>query len=201
MGVTDSKLHSSESVSADGITTVVDKAEEIDLHLEKLQRLEIAAPILKLVAVESSLKDLLLRRSLSQAHSGEHGSLDPATTATLLTLYHEWQRATAEKINKNQEDLGNKIDIVEALAMKLLQRFKFSLCIMKACATDLEDVHALKVEVGDMKGKLREVLENYSTLHKRINAEGPDFLKAVVRPFSMNDMNKRDHMLQKASSC
>lgn len=169
------------------ITTVAKRTEEVDLLLEKLKGLEVVRPLLKSPPAEVGLKDLLLRH----AHGSEHGSLDPTTTAALLTLYQEWQRVTSEKINKNQEDLRNKIDMVEALAVKLLQRFNSSLRMMKASATDLEDVHAIKVEVGEMKGRLREVVENYNVLEKRINADGPDFLKVAAKPLAISNFPRK----------
>eukprot|EP00250_Pteridium_aquilinum_P008737 c18171_g1_i4 orf=136-684(+) len=182
MGITDSKLSSLPQMpSAEGITTVANRTLEVDPLLEKLKALEIATPLLKSPPAEVGLKDLLLRH----AHGSEHGSLDPTTTASLLTLYQEWQRVTAEKLNKNQEDLKNKIDVVEALVIKLLQRFNSSLRRMKASAADLEDVHSIKVEVKEMKGRLKEVLGHYNDLVKSINAEGPDFLRADAKPLAM----------------
>eukprot|EP00250_Pteridium_aquilinum_P008735 c18171_g1_i1 orf=582-752(+) len=56
---------------------------------------------------------------------------------------------------------------------------------MKASAADLEDVHSIKVEVKEMKGRLKEVLGHYNDLVKSINAEGPDFLRADAKPLAM----------------
>ncbi|MCO5609045.1 hypothetical protein L7F22_063266, partial [Adiantum nelumboides] len=72
------------------------------------------------------------------------------------------------------EDLSNKIEVVEALAVKLLQRFNSSLCLMKASATDLEDVHSIKMEFKEMKGRFKDVLGHYNALVKSINEDGPD---------------------------
>eukprot|EP00249_Psilotum_nudum_P005135 c18611_g1_i1 orf=226-840(+) len=188
MGTTDSKSSTPEQETVDGITTVIGRTEETDPYVERLNKLVIATPILKSLPVESSLKDLLLRRSLSQRHAGEHGALDPTTTTQLLTLYQEWQRVTSQKIMENQEHLVNKIDAVEALAIKLLQQLNYSLSVMKTSAMHLENVNLLKVEVGEMKGKLMEVLENYDSLCKRVGAEEPDFVNLTVRSFSTNDM-------------
>ncbi|KAH7441023.1 hypothetical protein KP509_03G021800 [Ceratopteris richardii] len=147
-----------------------------------------AEPLLKSPPSEVGLKDLLLRH----VHNSEHGALDPTTTASLLTLYQEWQRVTSEKINKNQEDLSNKIEVVEALAMKLLQRFNSSLQLMKTSAADLEDVHTIKEEVKEMKRKFDNMLLQYDSLVKIMNAEGPDFLRADIKPFpSMESINKQ----------
>lgn len=184
MGITDSKLPSHlESPSAEGITTVTQRTVEVDPLLEKLKALEIAGPLLKSPPSEVGLKDLLLRHS----RCSEYGSLDPTTTASLLTLFQEWQRVTSEKISKNQDDLKNKIDVVEALMVKLLQRFNSSLRTMKASATDLEDVHPIKMEVKEMKGRLKEVLEHYNSLVNHINAEGPDFLRPDAKLSEMSE--------------
>ncbi|KAI5054735.1 hypothetical protein GOP47_0029880 [Adiantum capillus-veneris] len=188
MGVTESKLAShgqqqQPSPSSDGITTVANRTLETDPLLEKLKALEIATPLLKSPPSEVGLKDLLLRH----VHSSEHGALDPTTTASLLTLYHEWQRVTSEKVNKNQEDLSNKIEVVEALAIKLLQRFNSSLRLMKATAMDLEDVHSIKVEVKEMKDRLKDVLVHYNALVTSINEEGPDFLRTDAKPLLVGD--------------
>ncbi|MCO5609890.1 hypothetical protein L7F22_064124 [Adiantum nelumboides] len=185
MGVTESKLAShgqqqrqQPSPSSDGITTVANRTLEADPLLEKLRALEIATPLLKSPPSEVGLKDMLLRH----VQSSEYGTLDPTTTASLLTLYHEWQRVTSQKVNKNQEDLSNKIEIVEALAVKLLQRFNSSLRLMKASATDLEDVHSIKMEFKEMKDRFKDVLGHYNSLVKNINEDGPDFLRNDAKP-------------------
>ncbi|KAH7441022.1 hypothetical protein KP509_03G021800 [Ceratopteris richardii] len=190
MGAADSKFLSDTNAtpSSDGITTIANRILQADPLLEKLKTLEIAEPLLKSPPSEVGLKDLLLRH----VHNSEHGALDPTTTASLLTLYQEWQRVTSEKINKNQEDLSNKIEVVEALAMKLLQRFNSSLQLMKTSAADLEDVHTIKEEVKEMKRKFDNMLLQYDSLVKIMNAEGPDFLRADIKPFpSMESINKQ----------
>lgn len=182
MGAGDSKLDSDPQVpAAEGITTVTQKTQELNPLLEKLKALEVALPLLNLRPSDTGLKDLLLRH----AHDSEHGSLDPTTTASLLTLFQEWQRVASEKIHKNQDDLKNKIDVVEALAVKLLQRFNSSLQVMKASATKLEDVHSIKTELKEMNSRLQEALEQYNTLVKSIKAEGPDFLRSDAKPLVM----------------
>lgn len=46
-------------------------------------------------------------------------------------------------------------------------------------------VHALQVELGELKGRLTEVISNCDALCKRIAAEGPDSLQASVKPLAV----------------
>lgn len=46
-------------------------------------------------------------------------------------------------------------------------------------------VHALQVEMGELKGRLTEVISNCDALCKRIAAEGPDSLKASIKPLAI----------------
>lgn len=183
MGAADSKLGSPE-----GLTDVIEtinagrSAEELDPCLERLQNLSVAGPILKPPVGESSLTDVLLQRNLSQSGHDDYGTLDATTTAGLLSLYQEWQRLTAAKVSKNQEEIGFKIDAVEAVAMKLLQRLNYSASVMKTSAVHLEEVQYLKVEVREMKRALNIVLEKYEAVCKRVEQQGPDFLRSATRP-------------------
>lgn len=45
-------------------------------------------------------------------------------------------------------------------------------------------VHALQVEIGELKGRLTEVISNCDALCKRIAAEGPESLRASIKPFA-----------------
>lgn len=47
-------------------------------------------------------------------------------------------------------------------------------------------VHALQVEIGELKGRLTEVISNCDALCKRIASEGPESLRSSVTPFSAN---------------
>jgi len=182
MGTSDSKLNISRS-PADEITTVKGRTEETDPILEKLKSLKIVSPILKSPPTESTLTDILVRKPSSASDSG---SLDPESVFELFSLYREWQEDIAKRINKTQGELEHKIEIVDALAVKLLQRFNDSVSVMKSSATHLENVYPLQVEVGELKGKLKEVLANCDALCKRINADGPDVLQGSVMPLSAN---------------
>ncbi|KAH9317024.1 hypothetical protein KI387_018793 [Taxus chinensis] len=184
MGAADSKLNVSQK-PGDEITTVKDRIEGVDPSLEKLKALKIALPILKSPPTESTLTDILVRKSSSTSDSG---TLNPKLAFELFSLYREWQETTAKTINEGQDELENKIDIADALATKLLQRFNHSVSVMKTSATHFEDVYPLQVEVGELKGKLKEVLADYNALCKRINAEGPDVLKASAMPFSSSEL-------------
>lgn len=186
MGAADSKFNISQR-ARDEITTVKDRVEEVDPSLEKLKALKIAPPILKSPPTESTLTDILIRKSSS---TSESGSFSPKIANELFSLYREWQEMTAKRISEGQEELENKIEIADALATKLLQRFNYSVSVMKTSATCFEDVYPLQVEVGELKGKLKEVLANYDSLCRRISAEGPDVLKASVIPFSSSELQQ-----------
>jgi hypothetical protein len=45
-------------------------------------------------------------------------------------------------------------------------------------------VHPLQIEVGELKGRLTEVISNCDALCKRIAAEGPESLRSSVQPFT-----------------
>jgi len=152
--------------------------------LEKLKSLKIVSPILKSPPTESTLTDILVRKPSSTSDSG---APDPNTVFELFSLYREWQEDIAKRINQTQGELEHKIEIVDALAVKLLQRFNDSVTVMKSSATHFENVYPLQVEVGELKGKLKEVLANCDALCKRINVDGPDALRGSVMPFSAND--------------
>lgn len=50
-------------------------------------------------------------------------------------------------------------------------------------------VHALQVELGELKGRLTEVISNCDALCKRIASDGPESLRLSVEPFSVTDVN------------
>lgn len=45
-------------------------------------------------------------------------------------------------------------------------------------------VHSLQVELGELKGRLTEVISNCDALCTRIAKEGPDSLRSSVRPLA-----------------
>lgn len=49
----------------------------------------------------------------------------------------------------------------------------------------MHSVHALQVEIGELKGRLTEVLSNCDALCKRIASEGPESLRSSVKPFAI----------------
>ncbi|XP_031478399.1 uncharacterized protein LOC116249306 [Nymphaea colorata] len=179
MGTSDSKFLRSQAV--DEITTVSERVEAIDPLLERLRSLKITTPILKTPPTESSLTDILVRKPSS---SSNPGALDPKALLELFTVYYNWQEDKAKKISEKQEELESKIEIADALAIKLLQRFNYSLSAMRTTAQHLSNVHQLQVEVGELKGRLTEVLSNCDALCKRINVEGPESLRSTLKPFS-----------------
>lgn len=48
---------------------------------------------------------------------------------------------------------------------------------------------SLQVEVGELKGRLTEVMSNCDALCRRIAADGPPQLRSSVRPFASDDCN------------
>ncbi|KAG0504996.1 hypothetical protein M758_N003500 [Ceratodon purpureus] len=180
MGAADSKL-----VSSEGLVDVIEtiraggSSEELDPCIERLQNLHVAL----LVEPKKRKPDASHARSINNV-AWPTGTIDATTTAELLSLYQEWQRLTAAEVSKNQKEIGFKIDAVEAVAMKLLQRLNYSASVMKTSAVHLQDVQYLKVEVREMKGALNIVLEKYESLCKRVELQGPDFLRGPTGPSS-----------------
>ncbi|BBN12695.1 hypothetical protein MPTK1_5g22150 [Marchantia polymorpha subsp. ruderalis] len=142
-------------------------------------------PILKTPTGDSSLTDILLRRTPSQSTSE---ALDPTTTAKLFAVYQEWQRVTAANIAKNQEELGHKIIGVEELSLKLLQRLMYAGRVMESSAAHLKSVHALQVEVTDMKRTLTETISNYEKLCQKVETMG--LHKRNIKPMSISSQSQ-----------
>lgn len=58
-------------------------------------------------------------------------------------------------------------------------------------------VHALQVEIGELKGRLTEVISNCNALCRRIEVEGPESLRSSLKPFSVTTV---DPEIQSSSS-
>ncbi|KAI6674438.1 hypothetical protein NL676_002344 [Syzygium grande] len=179
MGTSESTLSGSQR-PADEITTVSERREGVDPVLEKLKSLKITPPILTSLLSESSLTDILVRKPPS---SSAPGTVNPKVLLELFSMYRDWQEEKVQKIGKKQEEIENKIELVDALAVKLLQRFNHSVSAMKTTSQHLSEVHALQVELGELKGRLTEVISNCDALCKRIELEGPESLRSSVTPF------------------
>ncbi|CDY19620.1 BnaA05g20280D [Brassica napus] len=110
---------------------------------------------------------------------------NPQILVELFSIYREWQDSKAQDITNRQEDIENKIEVADALASKLLQRFNHSVSAMRTTSHHLSQVNGLQVELGELKGRLTEVINNCDTLCKRINAEGPQSLRSTVTPFTL----------------
>lgn len=184
MGASESTLSSPQSQRPiDDITTVSSKSEPVDPILENIKSLKITTPILTSPPpTESSLTDILVRRSSTSSASG---TVNPKVLLELFSMYRDWQEEKAKQISKRQEEIENKIEVADALATKLLQRFGYSASAMKTSSQHLSEVHALQVEMGELKGRLTEVISNCDALCKRIAAEGPDSLKASIKPLAI----------------
>lgn len=50
-------------------------------------------------------------------------------------------------------------------------------------------VHSLQVELGELKGRLTEVISNCDALCKRITTEGPESLRSSVKPFTASSVD------------
>lgn len=180
MGASESVLSSSQG-PIDEITTVSEHVEGVNPILERLKSLTIASPILKSPPAESSLTDILVRKSSSNSNKG---CVDPKVLLELFSVYRQWQEEKAQKICKRQEEIENKIEVADALAVKLLQRFNYSVSAMKTTSQHLSEVNGLQVELGVLKGRLTEVISNCDALCKRIAAEGPESLRSSIKPFT-----------------
>lgn len=51
--------------------------------------------------------------------------------------------------------------------------------------TILQSVEELQVQLGELKGRLTEVMSNCDAICKRIAAEGPEQLQSSVKPFAV----------------
>ncbi|KAF8406528.1 hypothetical protein HHK36_008616 [Tetracentron sinense] len=180
MGLSESTLSTSKN-PVDEITTVSERVEGVDPLLERLKSLKITSPILTSPPAENSLTDILVRK---QPASSVPGSLNPNVLLELFSMYRDWQEGKAKKISKKQEEIENKIEVVDALAVKLRQRFNYSVSAMRTTAHHLSEVHALQVEIGVLKGRMTEVISNCDALCKRISAEGPESLRSSVKSFA-----------------
>ncbi|KAK7840261.1 uncharacterized protein LOC111996680 [Quercus suber] len=181
MGTSESTLSSSQG-PVDEITTVSDRSEVADPILERLKTLKLTTPILTSPPAESSLTDILVRKPSS---SSAPATVNPKVLVELFSMYRDWQEQKTQMISKKQEEIENKIDVADALAVKLLQRFNFSVSAMKTASQHLSEVHALQVDIGELKGRLTEVISNCDALCKRIASEGPESLRSSVKPFTI----------------
>ncbi|KAL7142089.1 hypothetical protein ABFS83_08G099600 [Erythranthe nasuta] len=180
MGASESSLASSGNPE-DGITTVSERTHGVDPILQKLQSLQITKPILTSAPAESSLTDILVRKPFSSSTSG---SVNPNVLLELFSTYRNWQEENVQTISKRQEEIENKIEVADALAVKLLKRFNYSVSAIKMTSNHLSEVHGLQVELGELKGRLTEVISNCDALCKRIANEGPESLQSSVEPLT-----------------
>ncbi|KAK1423573.1 hypothetical protein QVD17_18877 [Tagetes erecta] len=125
------------------------------------------------------------------------GIVDPKVLLELFSMYQELQEKQARNINKRQEEIENKIELADALALKLLQRYNYSVSAMKTTSTHLSGVNQvtilqivvdLQVQLGELKGRLTEVTSNCDAICKRIAAEGPEQLRLSVIAVAAADL-------------
>ncbi|WOL16770.1 hypothetical protein Cni_G25558 [Canna indica] len=173
----------------DEITTVSERIEGVDPLLERVRALEIAKPLLNSPPpAESIFSDIPVRKpSSSNSSNPISGTLNPKVLLELFSMYREWQEQKAKKISKKQEEIEIKIETADALAIKLLQRFNYSVSAMRSTAHSLVEVNQLQVEVGELKGRLTEVISNCDALCKRIAAGGPESLRSSLKPLPVNN--------------
>ncbi|WZZ12683.1 hypothetical protein YC2023_105772 [Brassica napus] len=170
MGASDSTiLGAQEKGGGDVISTISQRSERVDPVLENLKSLAVSRPILK-------------------SAPPRENTVDPQILAELFSIYREWQDSKAQEITNRQEDIENKIEVADALASKLVQRFNHSVSAMRTTSHHFSQgaypiSSLVSVELGELKGRLTEVINNCDTLCKRINAEGPQSLRSTVTPF------------------
>lgn len=101
MGASESTLSSPQSQRPiDDITTVSYKSESVDPILENIKSLKITTPILTSPPpTESSLTDILVRRSSTSSASG---TVNPKVLLELFSMYRDWQEEKAKQISKRQ---------------------------------------------------------------------------------------------------
>ncbi|KAJ7944186.1 Sodium-dependent phosphate transporter 1 [Quillaja saponaria] len=183
MGASESTFSSSQVKRPDdGITTVSKPSEAADPVLERLKSLKITSPILTSPVAEDSLTDILVRKPLS---SSIPATANPKVLFELFSMYRDWLEDRALKISKAQEEIQNKIEVVDAFAVKLLQRFNYSVSAMKTTSQHLSAVHSLQVEIGELEGRLTEVIRNCDALCKRVATEGWESLWSSIKPFAV----------------
>ncbi|KAL5564350.1 hypothetical protein UlMin_027514 [Ulmus minor] len=179
MGASESTLSSSQRQS-DKITTISERSELADPILKKLKSLNISTLILTSPPAEGSLTDILVRKASS---SSAPGTVDLKVLLELFSMYHDYQEEKTQKISTNQ----NKIEVADALTIKLLQRLNYLVSAMKALHKIYQKcvVPTLQVEIGELKGRLTEVISNCDGLYRRIATEGPQSLWSSVKPFAV----------------
>ncbi|CAD5171497.1 uncharacterized protein LOC135612729 isoform X1 [Musa acuminata AAA Group] len=189
MGASESLLPVHHHQRIDEITTVSQRIEGVDPLVERVEALKIATPLLTSPPPsESSLSDILVRKpSSSSSSTSTSGTLNPNVLLELFSMYREWQEEKAKKISRKQEEIENKIETADALAVKLFQRFNYSVSAMRSTTQSLAEVQQLQVEVGELKGRLTEVISNCDMLCKRIAAEGPESLRSSLNPISTSN--------------
>nr|AFK49497.1 unknown [Lotus japonicus] len=182
MGASESTFSSAQT-AGDKITTVSERLEVSDPILERLKSLKMTPPILTSPPqTEGSLTDILVRKPSSSSASA---TVNPKVLLELFSMYRDFQGEKVHEISKRQEEIENRIEVADALAIKLLQRFNHSMSTMKTASQHLSGVHSLQVEIGELKGRLAEVISNCDALCKRIEAEGPESLRSSIKPFAL----------------
>ncbi|KAL5706553.1 hypothetical protein ACHQM5_024706 [Ranunculus cassubicifolius] len=189
MGASESTLsYAANSQPIDEITTVSERREGVDPLLQRFNTLKIATPILTSPSsnpTQGSLTDILLKKQRSSSSfPATQGTLDAKVILELFSMYRNWQEEKAKRIGQRQEEIENKIEVADALAVKLLQRFNHSASAMRTSSHHLSEVEALEVEVGELKGRLTEVISNCDAVCKRIASHGPESLRSSVKSFS-----------------
>ncbi|PNT26471.2 hypothetical protein POPTR_007G014000v4 [Populus trichocarpa] len=136
MGASESSLSSSQKMT-DEITTVTERSEALDPILEKLKSLKITRPILTSTPKEEgSLNDILVRKASS---SSALATVNPNVLLELISIYRDWQDGKVQQISMKQEEIENKIEVADALAIKLLQRLNYSVSAMKTSSQHLSE--------------------------------------------------------------
>uniref|UniRef100_K7K493 Uncharacterized protein n=1 Tax=Glycine max TaxID=3847 RepID=K7K493_SOYBN len=145
MGASESTLSSGKTPD-DKITTITERSEASDPILERLKYLKITPPILTSPPTEGTLTDILVRKPSSSSVS-----VNPKVILELFSIYHDWQEKKAQEISIRQEEIENKIEVADALAIKLLQRYNHSTSTMKTASQHLSG--------GNYQAQFKQYLE------------------------------------------
>ncbi|THG02062.1 hypothetical protein TEA_012645 [Camellia sinensis var. sinensis] len=168
--------------AVDEITTVSERFQGADPILERLRSLKIATPILTALPTETSLTDMLVRKpSSSSAASGDIFFLFENLNNSAHLI---WELKLNVKVF-DEPIIGILLPMDEIGTVNpkvLLELFSVHRDWQEAKAQKI--IHALKVELGELKGRLTEVISNCDALCRRINSEGPESLRSSVKPFS-----------------
>ncbi|GJM96466.1 hypothetical protein PR202_ga13305 [Eleusine coracana subsp. coracana] len=192
---------------ADEITTVSEGRRDdtdADPLLRRIQSLTIAPPLLSGQSeseAESSLTDILVRKP-SDSSSAASGNLNPNVLAELFSMYREWQEENAKKISQKQEEIENKIETADALAVKLLKRYNYSVSSMRSTSHNLAKESLQKDQkVFDHQFSLSRLVEwNQKPVVQLSQNKSPELVLICLTADSIEAMGRKFNTMLPGSS-